>query len=141
MASIVVAVDFSKPSRKAFEAAVQLADDLGATLAIVHAFAPVPKVGNRDPVGQVKAEVDASEWQAVCKDWATEARKVVEVETVGREGKPAEVIANVVAERKATLVVVGSHGRSGVKRAVLGSVAEDVLRSSKVPVVVVPANL
>lgn len=139
MAALVAAVDFSKPSRKAFEAAVGLAKDLDAKLVLVHAFTPVPKGGARDPIAQAKTEVDAAEWETLCKTWAADARKSVDVETVAREGKPADVIAKAVADHKATLVVVGSHGRTGLKRAVLGSVAEGVIRSSKVPVVVVPS--
>lgn len=139
MATLVAAVDFSPASRKAFDAAVGLAGDLEATLVLVHAFPPVPKVGTRDPIGQVKAEVDASQWQQMCKDWAAVARKDVEVVTFAQEGRPEDVIAAAVREHKATLVVVGSHGRTGLKRAVLGSVAEAVVRSSKVPVVVVPS--
>ncbi|MHB1261839.1 MAG: universal stress protein [Thermoplasmatota archaeon] len=139
MPAIVAAVDFSKHSRKAFDAAVRLAGDLDATLVLVHAFPPVPKAGARDPIGQAKAEIDAVEWKDLCEQWAADARKAVDVETVGREGKPADVVAKVVAERKASLVVVGSHGRTGLKRAVLGSVADAIVRASKVPVVVVPA--
>ena len=135
----MAAVDFSPPSRRAFDAAVRLAGDLGASLVLVHAFEPMPKAGARGPVGQAKAEIDVAEWEELCETWAAEARKSVDVETVAREGKPADVIHEVAAERKATLVVVGSHGRTGVKRAVLGSVAEAVVRRSKVPVVVVPA--
>lgn len=137
MAAIVVAVDFSKHSRKAFDAAVALARDLDATLVLVHASPPMPRAGARDPIGAVKAEIDAAEWQTMAKDWAGAARKKVDVETFTRPGKPPAVIAKAVAEHEATLVVVGSHG-SGLRRAVLGSVAEAVIRSSKVPVVVVP---
>jgi nucleotide-binding universal stress UspA family protein len=137
--AIVVAVDFSKPSRKAFDAAVALAEDLDATLVLVHAFPPMPKAGARGPVGQALAENDAFEWRDLSDAWAAEARKKVSVAIVGREGKAPDVIAKVVATHKARLVIVGSHGRGGLKRAVLGSVAEAVVRSSKVPVVVVPA--
>lgn len=137
MAAIVAAVDFSKPSRKAFDAAVGLAEDLGATLVLAHAFAPVPRGARRDPVGQVRAELDSADWQQMCQEWAGEARERADVETFTREGKPADVIAAAVKEHGASLVVVGSHG-SGLRRAVLGSVAESVIRSSKVPVVVVP---
>lgn len=137
MAAIVAAVDFSTPSRKAFDAAVTLAEDLDATLVLAHAFQPVPRGGARDPIGQARAEVEAADWQQMCQDWAGEARGTVDVETFTREGKPADVIAAAVAENGASLVVVGSHG-SGLRRAVLGSVAEAVIRSSKVPVVVVP---
>lgn len=136
----MAAVDFSKHSRKAFDAAVRLAGDLEAKLVLVHAFTPMPRVGARDPIGQAKVEIDAVEWKDLCEQWAADARKTVDVETVGREGKPADVVAKVVAEHKAALVVVGSHGRTGVKRAVLGSVADAIVRSSKVPVVVVPSG-
>lgn len=135
----MVAVDFSKPSRKAFDAAVGMAKDLDATLVLVHAVEPVPRGGKRDPIGQAKAEVDAAEWEELCSTWAQSARKSVDVETVAKEGKPADVVLAVVTERKAGMVVVGSHGRTGVKRAVLGSVAEAIVRASKVPVVVVPS--
>lgn len=136
----MAAVDFSKHSRKAFDAAVRLAGDLDAKLLLVHAFAPMPRVGARDPIGQAKTEIAVEEWKQLCEEWASAARKTVAVETIGREGKPAEVVAKVVAEHKAAYVVVGSHGRTGVLRAVLGSVAEAIVRSSKVPVVVVPAS-
>ena len=139
MAAIVAAVDFSKASRKAFDAAVRLAKDLDATLVLVHARTPLPKVGARGPIDQVKAEIEAEEWQAMVKDWAGAARKTVKAETFTRKGKPPAVIAAAVAEHGATMVVVGSHGRTGLKRAVLGSVAEAVVRKSKVPVVVVPS--
>src|SRR5688572_20216546 len=139
MQTIVVAADFSEPSRKAFEAAVALADDLEATLVLVHAHEPMPKAGVRDPIGQAHAEIDAGEWQEMGDTWVAEARKAVDVHMVARDGKPADVILAVARERKADLIVVGSHGRTGLKRAVLGSVAEDVVRRSTVPVVVVPA--
>ena len=139
MAAIVVAVDFSKHSRKAFDAAVALAKDLDATLVLAHAFAPMPKVGARDPIGQVKLEIAEAEWETLLKRWATGARKKVDVQTFTGEGKPAAVVAAAVKRHRARLVVVGSHG-AGLRRAVLGSVAEAIIRGSKVPVVVVPKD-
>lgn len=137
MATIVAAVDFSKASRKAFDAAVHLARDLGASLVLVHALPPAPKKGPRDPIGQVKAEIAVGEWRQLIKDWAVRAQRDVKVLTVARAGKPAEVVAAAVKRHKATLVVVGSHG-AGLRRAILGSVAEAIVHGSKVPVVVVP---
>lgn len=136
--TLVAAVDFSEPSRKAYDAALVLAKGLGATVVLVHAFKPIPKAGVRDPIGQVKMEVDEAEWEVLRKQWVSAATGV-KVDTVGRAGTPADVVAAVVAERNATMVVVGSHGRTGLKRTVLGSVAESIVRTSKVPVVVVPA--
>ncbi len=141
MAPIVVAVDYSEPSRKALDAAVALAEDLGQPLVMVHALA-LPLAGSGrslDPISQVKAEIGADEARELATTWAAQARKRVEVETVAREGKAVEVVLDEARKRKASLIVVGSHGRSGLGRAVLGSVAEAIVRTSKVPVVVVPS--
>ena len=141
MAPIVVAVDYSEPSRKALDAAVALAEDLGLPLVMVHALAPPPAGSGRslDPISQVKAEIGADEARELATTWASKARKRVEVETVAREGKAVEVVLDEAKRRKASLIVVGSHGRSGLGRAVLGSVAEAIVRTSKVPIVVVPS--
>lgn len=55
-------------------------------------------------------------------------------------GDPAVVIAEVAAEIEADLIVMASHARSGLKRVLMGSVAEDVLRRAKRPVLVVPID-
>lgn len=138
MPAIVVGADFSEPSRKAFEAAVRLAEELDAKVLLVHALEPLPAGGVRDPIGEVKAEIDEAEWGTLSKAWAEKGRRRADVEVVGRAGKPADVVLAVAAERRAIYVVVGSHGRTGLKRAVLGSVAEAIVRRSVVPVIVVP---
>jgi nucleotide-binding universal stress UspA family protein len=55
-------------------------------------------------------------------------------------GKPADVILKVGAEWKADMIVIASHGRGGMRRLVLGSVAEAVMRRSDCPVLVVRAK-
>lgn len=60
-----------------------------------------------------------------------------EVETVIEVGRPANAIVEYAKEADVDLVVVGSHGRQGISRIVLGSVAESVVRNSPVPVMVV----
>jgi nucleotide-binding universal stress UspA family protein len=62
----------------------------------------------------------------------------VEVVAVLREGGAEDEILAVAEEQGVDLIVVGTHGRHGLKRALLGSVAESVLRDAKVPVLVVP---
>lgn len=59
------------------------------------------------------------------------------VRTVAREGNPAEVILDVATEEKASMIVMSTHGRSGIARWTLGSVAEKVLHASRVPVLAV----
>lgn len=142
MPVLVVGVDFSAPSKKALDAAVALAKRLGAELAVVHAGSPLPAGADRghlDPVSQVRAEVDADEAARLSATWVKEAGATVRVSFAHKPGRAADVVLAEARARKADFVVVGSHGRTGLKRAVLGSVAEAVVRGSSVPVLVVPA--
>lgn len=141
MPTVVVGVDYSAPSKKAFDAAVALARALKASVVMVHANAPPPpgsRPGRLDPVSQVRAEADADEVARLSATWAADARKLVPVDVVARDGRPADVILDEARERKALYVVVGSHGRTGIRRAVLGSVAEAIVKASGIPVLVVP---
>lgn len=141
MPTLVVGVDFSKHSKKALDAAVALAKRLDAALVLVYANTPLPmgsRRGSLDPLSQVQAEIDADEVARLSATWAKQAGKSVTVDVVARDGKPADVLLQVAKSRKALYVVVGTRGRSGLKRAVLGSVAEAVVRDSPLPVLVVP---
>lgn len=63
------------------------------------------------------------------------------VETHVREGAPTDALRTMASETGAHLIVVGTHGYQGIKRAVLGSVAEGVLRTAECPVLIVPNDL
>lgn len=142
MTTLVVGVDFSDASKKALDAAVKMAKELGAGLVLVHADTPMPagsRRGHLDPVTELRAEMDAADVAELSATWAKRAGKSVKVEVVARAGKPADVVLAVAKARKATYVVVGTHGRSGFRRAVLGSVAEAIVRDSTIPVLVVPS--
>jgi nucleotide-binding universal stress UspA family protein len=142
MPVLVVGVDFSKPSKKALDAAVALAKKLEGSLVLVHATTPMPpgsRRGHLDPVTQLRAEIDAHDVAKMAATWAKQAGKSVDVTVVSRAGKPADVLLAVAKSRKALYVVVGTRGNSGIKRAVLGSVAEAVVRDSAIPVLVVPS--
>jgi nucleotide-binding universal stress UspA family protein len=80
-------------------------------------------------------EADAAEATGVVADMARE-RDIEVVEAV-RGGTPHKIITNYADSNDIDLVVIGSHGRSGVRRALLGSVTERVLRSTHLPVLVV----
>jgi nucleotide-binding universal stress UspA family protein len=62
----------------------------------------------------------------------------VKIEMVVREGKEAQEIVNYAVSEKMNLIVMGTHGVSGLEHAFMGSIAEKVLRSSPIPVMVVP---
>ncbi|HEY1698040.1 MAG TPA: universal stress protein [Polyangiaceae bacterium] len=142
--TILVATDFSEQSRAAVDWAVDLAKPLGAKVVVVHAYA-LPIVGILDASLMVDAttatrmstEAQAALDAEVKRASGRGAGGGVAIEGSLREGDAREVLPQAATDTKAGLLVVGSHGRRGLQRALLGSVAENVARSSPVPVVVV----
>jgi nucleotide-binding universal stress UspA family protein len=118
--------------------AVELARQGGARLVLLRA-AEAHSGPMTDLVeAQVHVMREAEEYLA-----ATQARVkaagVAEVEVSAWYGPPAEAIVEAARHRKADLIVMSSHGRSGVARLVLGSVAESVLRATAVPILLIRA--
>ncbi|HEY6462637.1 MAG TPA: universal stress protein [Polyangiaceae bacterium] len=140
--TILVATDFSEQSRAAVDWAVDLAKPLGAKVVVVHAYA-LPIVGILDASLMVDATTAARMSTEAQTALDAEVKRAsgrgvgVAVEGSLREGDAREVLPQAATDTKAGLLVVGSHGRRGLQRALLGSVAENVARSSPVPVVVV----
>lgn len=114
--------DGSEGSAAALEHAVDLARRHEATLDVLHA------------TGNGEADADAVVERAA----AAAGADGVAVNTVTLEGSPHETIVEYVTDRGIDAVVMGTHGRRGLDRYVLGSVTEKVLRSVPVPVLVVP---
>ena len=138
---ILVATDFSPASGQAIEEGIALARALGAELTVLHAwFAPMwamPDGGMVAPDGETVAQL--SRWSKEELD-RVRVRCVaagVAVQTRNVEGPPADAIARVADEEHFDLVVVGTHGRTGMRHFLLGSVAEHVIRTCKVPVMTV----
>lgn len=138
--SVCCAVDFSEPSRLAMERAAALVRQLGAELALVHVHAPPPAVAtdlaaSREELGErtlVTLEATMAAWRA-----EAELRAGKAVDTVVLPGDPALEIARLAEERGFDLVVVGTHGRKGLRRLVLGSVAGRVVQEAACEVLVV----
>lgn len=138
--TIVVAVDFSETSNDAAKAAAALARDEGATLHVLHV---VPDVRQRfGTVESADRTVDAlqREWQdsaaqrlaALGGDVAAVVRKAI----VGAH--TAETIAHYAADVDADLIVVGTHGYGPIRRWLLGSVSDRLIRLASRPVMTVP---
>jgi nucleotide-binding universal stress UspA family protein len=138
--TILVATDFGDTAQMALDWAIELARALGARIVLVHAF-DLPLVGLPDAALMVTAEVAArltNEAQAALDaEVARASGKGVQLTGVLRQGDPRELVPEFAISAKASLIVVGSHGRRGLARTLLGSIAEDILRTSKTPVAVV----
>jgi nucleotide-binding universal stress UspA family protein len=131
---ILVPYDFTGPSRRACDYALELAAAAGATLTLVHVverFAfMLTSVEHASLVSATKLELDRA---------ASLLRPHVrDIEIIVAEGTPWEEIDRVARARGADLIVMGTHGRRGIARALLGSVAARVLRTASIPVVTVP---
>jgi nucleotide-binding universal stress UspA family protein len=135
-------IDFSDASRAAMEVAADLARRFGAELVLLHAY-PIP--GYTFPDGSVVASPKmmqdlAEQAQRHLEEWRVDAEKLVGAPRVTAEkavGEPAAEILAVAAARGADLLVLGTHGRTGLEHALLGSIAERVVRRARCPVLTV----
>ena len=137
---IVVPVDFSPTSDRALDYAVDFAKKVGARLTLVHAY-ELPVYGFPDGALVASAEVAGrilSSAQAGLLA-AIEKRKDsgVEMRSILRDGPPAEEVAAVAKQVHADMVILGTHGRTGLRRAIMGSVAEEVIRACECPVLAI----
>lgn len=136
---ICCAVDFGDPSRVAMAQAAELAKRLGADLLLVHVFVP-PRVSASDVlVSRETAPSDVALEQEMLEQWRADAerRSGGSAQAHALWGEPAEKIVQFANEERCDVVVIGTHGRKGLPRLVLGSVAERVARRCECPVVVV----
>jgi nucleotide-binding universal stress UspA family protein len=137
---ILVGTDFGDVSRAAADWAIDLARSLGARITLLHVF-DLPIVGLLDASLIVDAKTAArlsDEAQAALDAEVARVKdRGVPVTGMLKQGDSRITIPAVAASEHAGMVVVGSHGRHGLSRALLGSVAETIVRTSEVPVVVV----
>lgn len=127
---ILAAVDEGPESLRAYKAAKLVAEKFGARLEAFHCLAPLPSEVAAYPE-RVERERRLERSEALRKRFPDADSLHV------TSGDPARVMARLARDRGADLVVVGTHGRRGAQRALLGSVAEEVLRHSPVPVLVI----
>jgi universal stress protein A len=134
---ILCPIDFDEQSIAALRFACNLAEDSDATVYVMHALS----VTLPSPEYRLKPSPAAAE-ENTKREMEKIARKQlgrkVRHELVTRIGKPADAILKVAEDLDADLIVIATHGRKGVTRLFLGSVAERVIRASKRPVLMVP---
>jgi nucleotide-binding universal stress UspA family protein len=137
---VVCPVDFSEPSRAALRFAAAIAEHFGARLTIVTVDDPL-LTEVAAATGRLPSLPDESERELrrFCDDTLQQTGPAARaVEYVVASGKPATEILRVAREAGAELIVIGSHGRSGVRKMFFGSTTERVLRETSVPVLVTP---
>lgn len=142
--NILVPVDFSDTAEQAVRLAVALAEHTDARLTLLH-VGIVPhfyatELGFSGPAGPLFTQMS----EEIAREQHAQLERMVRdlippgrvCETLVREGFPPEEILDQVRAGGHDLVVMGTHGRTGLKRALLGSVTERVVRECKAPVMV-----
>jgi nucleotide-binding universal stress UspA family protein len=138
---IVVATDFSEIADHALDYALTFAAMTGANVTIVHAYDVLVygrPGGMLLPSPEVEAQISRAAREALD---ATVKRACERCPTANgelREGDARDQVTKVAENLGADLIVVGTHGRRGMKRMLLGSVAESLVRTSSIPVLTVP---
>jgi universal stress protein A len=132
---ILVGIDFDRTYRRTFETAMSFAQALNAELDLVHVASPIPVEAGATGAAELVREADAKlrELAAIAGQRGLTVHTHVVTET------PAFGLLAAITELDPQLVIVGSHGRSGVTRVLLGSVSETLARRSPTPVLIVPS--
>jgi nucleotide-binding universal stress UspA family protein len=140
---ILVPVDGSEYSTKALDVAIDLARGLGAEVVILHVVDLARVALMSGGQAQLIAGcLDAlqSEGREIVEEGAHRVPPEVASSTRMTDGIAVEKIEQIAEEMKPSFIVMGTHGRSGLNRAIMGSVAEGVARRAPVPVVIVPPH-
>ena len=135
---ILCPIDFERDSMDALELACALAKQNSATISLLtvigEPIVPNPELPPLPIVPNTEFEADM---RRRLETLARDRRSGVQFEIFVASGNAAPEILNLAAERKIDLIVMGTHGRRGVKHFLLGSVAERVVRESPVPVLTI----
>jgi nucleotide-binding universal stress UspA family protein len=139
---ILVPTDFSVASEAALDQAIGLASKLGGKVYVLHAY-QLPVVGFPDgvlvPTAEIASRVISWAQGELAACVAKRKECGVELLPILKQADPREAALAVAEEISADLIVMGTHGRRGIARALIGSVAESVVRTSAVPVMTVHA--
>jgi nucleotide-binding universal stress UspA family protein len=136
--NILCPIDFSDDSRHAIERAAELAGPGTTSIKLLHVIEPAVTLRDLSLGENQLAALDHKATQELA-GWASKLAKMVSVPVttaidIGRPG--ARILAALDADPSIDLVIMGTHGRTGIKRVLLGSVAEKVLRHATCPVLI-----
>jgi len=141
---ILVPIDFSETSKEAIRTGAELARHFGASLTLAHVQEPihlmVPDGYAFFAPGQLEQIRADLEKALVAEKQVAEAAGMLQAQTRMVDGVASFSIVELARKEGFDLIVMGTHGRTGLKHALLGSVAERVLRNAHCPVLTVKAQ-
>lgn len=140
---ILVTTDFSGQSLPAVRHALVLGKRIGASVTLLHVVEPAPPVSGMEAVVLARTDSEVAglartQLEALAQ---RETKRDGKVTTVVRTGKPFHEISLAAGAGAADLVVIATHGHTGIKRVLLGSTAERVVRHAPCPVLTIPTRV
>lgn len=144
---LLVPTDFSEPSYRGVKAADELARIFGAEMILIHVVSSsqfVPPSGPPVPTGYqlstMLEEMIGAARRSVGRTIEEKVSEGVASRSFVLSGAPAEEIVRVAAEEKVDVIVIATHGLTGWRRFIFGSVAERVVRFAECPVLTIPGG-
>lgn len=133
---ILVPVDFSSDAERALDCAIGLAQQFQSRVTLLHViYLPeAAEVNLAAYLRQVKAEMEQE--IIACQKRVEDAGVAVDALVI--HGVPSHKIVEIAGDKQADLIVMGTHGRTGIQHLLIGSVAERVVRLAPCPVMVIP---
>ncbi|HNR12209.1 MAG TPA: universal stress protein [Thermodesulfobacteriota bacterium] len=141
---IICPIDFSEHSYDALKIAVELAGHFFSEIILVHVITPIPSytaAGLSDAsatpqfdLAEYLTEVEVAAKQSLDKILNDSVPEVIQSRSVILHGSPAESIVDYAVQEKANMIVISTHGRTGFRHLIFGSVAEKVVRLAACPV-------
>lgn len=140
MKKILIAVDDGTTSEKVALSGFQLGQQLNAEIALVSVVDTTNLLTDGGVTPRELADIIKNDFKKSQKLLIDKVFKNYNVWTFVEEGKPFEVILKVANEWEADLIVLGTHGRTGLSHLLMGSVAEKVIRHSTKPLFIMPTK-
>jgi universal stress protein A len=132
---ILVPLDFSEVSEKAFRYAIRFAEQFGSSITLLHVIQPIVYPADFGYPPTLVDSLDDTMQQAAMERLDAMATRVkLEVQTTIRLGQPYHEITTAAKELDVDLIILTTHGHTGLKHALLGSTAERVVRHAPCPV-------
>lgn len=133
---ILVPMDFSPDAERALDSAIGLAQQFQARMTLLHVIY-LPEAADVNLGAYLKkVQSEMEQEMAACQKRAEDAG--VAVDAVVVHGVPSPKIVETAEDQRADLIVMGTHGRTGLQHLLIGSVAERVIRLAPCPVMVIP---
>jgi nucleotide-binding universal stress UspA family protein len=142
---ILCPTDFSDPSHEGLRLANEIGSEMMAELYLVHVLEPIPAAPVPEfytaaafDIGGYDKELEVAAKKHLLELVDKHISKEMKIQTIVARGNAAGEIVRVAKEKKIDLIVISTHGRTGWRHLMFGSVAEKVVRLAPIPVLTVP---